>query len=89
MEDLYSVGPVCRKRLGLTEFVRAHSKANELVAQAAIKSLGIRWNPVQRGWRAESTGQLDGALKALADAVPEVLGPNGEVIVLIERGYQV
>jgi hypothetical protein len=54
-----------------------------------FKSLGMRWDPLQRGWRAESTGQLDGALKALADAVPEVLGPNGEVIVLIKRGYQV
>jgi hypothetical protein len=57
-----------------------------------FRCLGMRWDPVHRGWRAISTGQLDEALKALAQAIPaenEVLGPEGEVIFLIERGYQV
>jgi hypothetical protein len=52
-----------------------------------FKSLGMRWDPVQHGWCASSTGQLDKALKVLARAIPsrEVLGPDGKVILLIEE----
>jgi hypothetical protein len=144
------VGPICRKRLGIAESLKAHSVANELVARAAIaaeagqlataleclqalvaldpryqklvdrthsrlfktrvakmpqgylvvstynsdtnsqfKCLGMRWDPVHRGWQAFSTSQLDDALKVLAHALPsnEVLGPDGEVMFLIKRDY--
>jgi hypothetical protein len=146
------VGPICRKRLGITDSLKAHSAANELVARTAIaaeagqlttvleclqalvaldpryqglvdraharlfktrvtrvldgyvvastynpetnsqlRGLGMRWDPVHRGYRASSTTQLDEALKVLAQAIPgnEVLGPEGEVIFSIERGYRV
>jgi Family of unknown function (DUF6011) len=146
------VGPICRKRLGIADSLKAHSDANELVARAAIaaedgqftvvmeclqalnaldpryqglvdrtharlfktrvarvaqgylvvstynsdtnsqfKCLGMRWDPVHRGWRAFSTSQLEDALKVLANALPsnEVLGPDGEVVFLIKRDYLV
>src|SRR5262249_3229726 len=56
-----------------------------------FKRLGMRWDPVQRGWRASSTSQLDEALKVLAHTVPlkEVLGPEGEVVLLIDERYRV
>jgi hypothetical protein len=56
-----------------------------------FKRLGMRWDPVQRGWRATSTGQLDEALKVMGRAIPsnEALGPDGEVILLIQEGYRV
>ena len=56
-----------------------------------FKCLGMQWDPVQRGWRAFSTGQLEEALRALAHVIPgnEVLGPDGEIILLIKREYSV
>jgi len=54
-----------------------------------FKSLGMRWKPGLRGWLASDRSQLDKALEALSQALPgsEVLGPDGEVFFLGERGY--
>jgi len=67
-----------------------HSTYNSETNQV-FREHGLRWDKVAHGYRATSTEQLDGALDALARAMPggEVLGPDGEVIPLIERGYRV